>query len=514
MKETSIQEIQQLIENIKLQAETIDSNKNEFQPSVTENSFLSSITPAKDEIYSYSPEFEHRNDFLCYQDIDFVQWAYKGILLRKPDVIGKKNYLNQLRKGKSRQSLLASMMLSREGRQKAVPIDGMKWLLIRTRIFNKLSLPGRILQRLANYSDKLMQPKFDYALYKLHIMEWQQQKNFSRILLQQQINKSSNRELYEELKQSIQTSQDQLQTTQQQLQTTQAHLAEVRMQFNYQQRNQDLFLQQLINDNEQKMTGVQTSAQQQEREQHQQTLLEHRNDKLDAYYIAFEDACRGTREEIKNNLKIYLPLIEKVMDKISSTTENDIKNTIDVLDLGCGRGEWLQLLNEQHWQTAGIDNNKIMVQDCQNLGLNVHIADVHQYLKQQPSESVCVISSFHLIEHIPFAHLLSLFEESIRILKPGGLILFETPNPENILVGSHTFYHDPTHTNPLTPTAMQFLARYTGFTEIEIERLHPYPEEAKVPGDDILTQRVNGHLCGPQDYALIAGKPLKTASMS
>lgn len=90
------------------------------------------------------------------------------------------------------------------------------------------------------------------------------------------------------------------------------------------------------------------------------------------------------------------------------------------------------------------------------------------------------------------------------MLMPGGKIIFETPNPENVLVGSHTFYHDLTHRNPLTPTFCTFLARYTGFSNIEIRRLHPYSPDAQVEGSDSLTERFNGHFYGPQDFALIA----------
>ena len=91
---------------------------------------------------------------------------------------------------------------------------------------------------------------------------------------------------------------------------------------------------------------------------------------------------------------------------------------------------------------------------------------------------------------------------SNRIMKGGTA----WPNPENVLVGSHTFYHDPTHRNPVTPTAISFLLSYLGFSDVEVRRFNPYPEEAKVPGDDPLTARVNGHLCGPQDYAVVGRK--------
>jgi hypothetical protein len=100
------------------------------------------------------------------------------------------------------------------------------------------------------------------------------------------------------------------------------------------------------------------------------------------------------------------------------------------------------------------------------------------------------------------------------VLAEGGAVLFETPNPENVLVGSHTFYHDFTHRNPITPTAISFLLKNQGFDDIDIIRSSPYPEEAKVPGNDPLTERVNGHLCGPQDFAVTGRKKRKEESLT
>lgn len=521
-------DIQQLVQQIKQEAKKQEQEKKEteFQPTHIENSFLSALMPSPesdvDELNSLSPEFLHLNDFLLYQGREFVKQAFKAILLRKADRTGLENNVNFLRSGGSRQVLLVSLMLSEEGQKTAVHIKGMKWLIFRTKVLAKLGFVGRMLQPLANFQDWIVQPKLTTVRGQVKVIERQQRDLFAlieknwqqhiiilnKILHQQEQNQFQQIDINKKL--------------QQQLQTTQDHLAEVRRQFSYQQRNQELFLQQLIADNDQllsRQSGLEKNAkgasgkqQQSSLEKHQQLLKQHSNDKLDAYYIAFEDACRGTREEIRKKFKVYLPLLEKNITPLKQTDISSAKET-DVLDLGCGRGEWLQLLNKHNWRASGIDANKIMVQDCQKQGLDVQEADVNQYLKQQASDSVSAISSFHLIEHIPFSDLLSLFEETIRILRPGGLILFETPNPENLLVGSHTFYHDPTHRNPLTPTSMQFLARYTGYTQIEIMRIHPYPDDAKVPGDDPLTERVNGHLCGPQDYALIAKKPLQTSGV-
>jgi len=147
-----------------------------------------------------------------------------------------------------------------------------------------------------------------------------------------------------------------------------------------------------------------------------------------------------------------------------------------------------------------------MVEHCRERGFDVTHADAVNVMRREPEGSHALVSAFHLIEHLPFDVLYNLVDQANRILAPGGVLILETPNPENVLVGSHTFYHDPTHRNPITPTAISFLLTYLGFSDVEIRRFNPYPEEAKVPGDDPLTARVNGHLCGPQDFAVVGRK--------
>jgi O-antigen chain-terminating methyltransferase len=222
---------------------------------------------------------------------------------------------------------------------------------------------------------------------------------------------------------------------------------------------------------------------------------------IDAFYLAFENACRGDEEDIAAQLRTdYLETVNEALARTGGG---------EVLDLGCGRGEWLRIVTAEWPETRaeGIDLSPVMAEYCRAQGLAVETQDAVSALVSREAASLAVVTCFHIIEHLPFPVLYQLFEEVARVLKPGGVCIFETPNPENVLVGSHTFYHDATHTNPLTPTAMAFLAEYHGFHPIEIRRLHPYPDSARVPGADPLTERVNGHLCGPQDYAIVADKP-------
>lgn len=222
--------------------------------------------------------------------------------------------------------------------------------------------------------------------------------------------------------------------------------------------------------------------------------------RLDAYYVAFEDAHRGTEDNIRDRLGVYLERLAT----LSSTALS-----YPVLDIGCGRGEWLKLLEENGFQAVGVDLNGEMIDHCRVNGLQAYHSDALAWLSAQPDESLAVVSAFHVVEHLPFDVLFQLIEQARRALIPGGLLVLETPNPENVLVGSHTFYHDFSHRNPVTPVSLQFLLEYQGFAVNELLRLHPYPEAARVAGDSEVAARVNGHFCGPQDYGVLAAKPAK-----
>jgi hypothetical protein len=150
--------------------------------------------------------------------------------------------------------------------------------------------------------------------------------------------------------------------------------------------------------------------------------------------------------------------------------------------------------------------NNAMVDLCRARGLDAICADAIAHLNRQPPGSVAAVTGFHIIEHLPFESLLALFDATLRVLQPGGLVIFETPNPENMIVGSCSFHYDPTHRHPIAPALAEFIARQRGFARTEILRLNAFPENALIVEDSEVARRVNRAFYGPQDYAVLAWK--------
>lgn len=219
---------------------------------------------------------------------------------------------------------------------------------------------------------------------------------------------------------------------------------------------------------------------------------------FDSFYLAFENKFRGTRAEIKQRARVYVPFIKKV--RVG-------KPESPVLDLGSGRGEWLELLRDEGLVGRGIDLNEFMVSECVERKLEVVQTDVIQYLGTLDSDSQGAVTAFHLIEHLPFTVLAKLFAESLRVLQPGGICIFETPNPDNLQVGSNRFYSDPTHLHPLPSALTKFVMSTTGFERLEVLPLHPDDNAVPLTDQaDPFERFAHEMFFGAQDYAVIGRK--------
>ncbi len=219
---------------------------------------------------------------------------------------------------------------------------------------------------------------------------------------------------------------------------------------------------------------------------------------LAAFYEALEDEFRGSEEALEASFYVQRRWIEDCAP---------VQSGLPVLDLGCGRGEWLTVVAAGGFSAEGVETNPVALQRCRARGLSVQETDLLTALQERAPESLGAITAFHVAEHLPFPRLLTVLQESLRVLAPGGRLVLETPNPENLNVGAHTFHLDPTHIRPLPPSLLSFAAEYLGFVQVTVERLHPVPEVYRAPLDEgAVAAHVNTRLYAPQDYALVATK--------
>ncbi len=215
------------------------------------------------------------------------------------------------------------------------------------------------------------------------------------------------------------------------------------------------------------------------------------------FYRAFEDKYRGTRGLIKSRLQIYLPFI-------SPLKSNDQQEQALAVDLGCGRGEWLELLAEVGGFSAqGVDLDKEMLQASKERGLKVTQQDAIQFLKTLADASQSIVTGFHIAEHIAFSDLQELIKQAHRVLKPAGLLILETPNPENLVVGTVNFYLDPTHQRPIPAQLLAFTLLFYGFDRRKTIGLQETLDLVNRPNDVSLMDVIKG--VSP-DYAVIAQK--------
>ncbi|MBI2466670.1 MAG: methyltransferase domain-containing protein [Candidatus Rokubacteria bacterium] len=225
-------------------------------------------------------------------------------------------------------------------------------------------------------------------------------------------------------------------------------------------------------------------------------------------YVAFEDRHRGTREEIRHRQRSYVDLFPDG----------------PVLDVGCGRGEFLELCREAKIEARGTDIDPGMVARCREAGLDAQQGDALAHLAGLPDGSLGGVFCSQVIEHLSPEAFVALVRLAYAKLRPGAVLLCETPNPACLTVFSGAFYVDLTHIKPIHPQAASFVLEAAGFREVEIRYVNPYPpdmrlqrleplwymrryEEAFLQTLNENFARLNELLWGAQDYAVIGRKP-------
>ena len=489
------------------------------------------------------PEFEprsnnryHINDLLRYHDRAFVQNAYRAILKRSPDATEQARALTILRGGRlNKIDLLSSLRFSTEGKAKGVQVDGLS-LPAFVRRLGRVPLIGYLI-RLAITLVRLPNVIRDQRQFDNYVVSQNQliadfintitprMSEYGARVSQLETTTSKQLEVSQTMTRELRAIAEELKVIREQYEllehTNNAHFdnleqqlktLEIRFDKNVQTRMEKegaarqyeiLKQQQLI-----KATTEDLRA------EIERVYLQLKHDRatsvdlpmpkvhastethrLDAMYVALEDRFRGSHEEVKQRFEVYLPYLKQTKALLDAP----------LIDVGSGRGEWLELLKEQDIKAYGIERNRIAIDRCRARGLEVIEDDAIVHLQGIAAEGVGAVTGFHIIEHLPLDTLVHLLDQVMRVLRPGGLLIFETPNPENVVVGSNFFYLDPTHRHPLPSQLMQFLFEYRGFHRVEVINLHPW-DSGRVAGEGELAERFNGYFFGPMDYAILGWK--------
>lgn len=206
-------------------------------------------------------------------------------------------------------------------------------------------------------------------------------------------------------------------------------------------------------------------------------------------YLRFAERFRGSPEYVAAGLPFYLPYFQ---------------GRQNVVDLGCGRGEFLAFLREHGVAARGVDSDPASVRLCRGQGLAAEEADLFAWLADQPDASLDGVFCSQVVEHLPPARVPELVALAARKLAAGGVMAFETPNPECLAIFATHFYLDPTHTRPVPSSLLHFYFEESGLGGVEIHPRSPavesFPELAELPGP--LRRRFFGGL----DYAIIGRK--------
>jgi SAM-dependent methyltransferase len=225
-------------------------------------------------------------------------------------------------------------------------------------------------------------------------------------------------------------------------------------------------------------------------------------------YLELEERHRGTEEEISARFAVYL---------------DHLPESGTVLDLGCGRGETLELLRDAGYQGRGVDSSQMMIEQCRAKGLEVEQLDLISALERQEEASVSAVVSLHVIEHLPPVVIARLVRLAWRALEPGGVLILETPNPLSMVVAARNFWLDPTHQRPVHPESLEVLFGSVGFESVRRLEMRPYTDAERLPeipldqlegetkiladGMNRLRDRLDDLLFGYQDYGLVGVKP-------
>jgi O-antigen chain-terminating methyltransferase len=227
---------------------------------------------------------------------------------------------------------------------------------------------------------------------------------------------------------------------------------------------------------------------------------------FDHFLFALQNSVLGPESKREAQMQEYIVAIDSMIPPIPEGPW---------LDLSCGRGDWLKAVRSAGREGSGLESNAAALSHCESLGLNVVGADPIAHLRQCAESSFAVISAFHVLNRYPARPQFELIRESVRALKPGGVLILESSDPANLLAGAHEAWSDPTHLRPMPAFTAEFLLEYFGLCVIMHKALNAVPEEQRLPFAELdLVRQLNSLLYGPRTYGLVARRPAATSEPS
>lgn len=419
----------------------------------------------------------HLNDLLKYHDRDFIWNAYRAVLKREPDETGLKEFLERLRSGtRNKIDILASLRASAEGQRANVTIEGLAVPAFIRKVY-RVPVVGYLAEMAVSVARLPMLVRSQRQIEN-HLVA--QQERLAGHITQTNHQLLNNIERVRQDTDSLRDGATALRESLTDLRTSLTKLAERQKEFAVLQHQQmsALFREQqsLRNDPEASTRKINSTSS--EGDEIAALLTEH---------------LRGDPEAVKKDLMVHL----SVLQQSGISTE--------ILDLGSGSGAWLELLKEAGLNAKGVDANPRQVENGRRRGLEIEHGDVIEHLRALPEASLQAITGFHLLEHLNFDEQVQLLIEIRRVLKSGGLVIFETPNPKNLVVGACNFYADPTHRNPIFPETLQFVLNRLNFVRTRIDYLHPV-ENSPFNNTEPGSQELHSWFFSPRDFAVTSWK--------
>jgi ubiquinone/menaquinone biosynthesis C-methylase UbiE len=383
----------------------------------------------------YDRKIVSGKDLLSLEGEEFVDAIYKTLLKREADDQGKRNALRYLREtGSDKVDLIYSLINSEEGKTKNIRVKGIQarklYLSIKRGIFNipvlgyfirlgiNICLLPRRLRTFQNAFNGIYikLSSFDEKLYKLDENLYKFDGELDKF------NKRLN-----DMGQDINCLDE---------------VSKEVVQFKSRLENLEL---------------------------NNSDRLKIEKDWMDKFYVRYNEVLMpDSREDVKSRAKIYI-------DKINYYFKDRDKSELVIIDLGCGECEWVELLGEEGYKATGIDSNSYVINKVRETVPDIDIieSDALTYLNGLEDDSVDILSSLHMVEHMEMIEIIELLAECRRVLKIGGFLIIETPNPQNIMISTYYFNIDPTHKKPIPPELLAFVVGESGLTVKEKILLYP-----------------------------------------